>query len=311
MISIQHLTKSFGSNHVLRDVSLTLPAGSVLALLGPNGAGKTTLINILSTLSLPDAGIATIGGYDVVHHPEQVRSIISLTGQFAAVDDLLTGDENLRLLGRLWHLSPGDVQSRSQDLLDRLGLSDARSRLVKTYSGGMRRKLDLALSLLSQPQVLFLDEPTTGLDPRSRLALWEIVRSLAADGMTVFLTTQYLEEADYLADQIAVIDGGRIIATGTPAILKRDLARSQVILTIDAAERIPQAIALLGTNAAHDPAQPTVLRVPIDGPNDLRHLLDDLDRANISLTHVTLQEPTLDDVFFTLTGHSTQNEEAA
>ena len=311
MISIQHLTRSFGTNHVLRDVSLSVPPGTVLALLGPNGAGKTTLINILSTLLLPSSGIATIGGHDVVRHSEQVRSIISLTGQFAAVDDLLTGDENLRLLGRLWHLPASEVQSRSEDLLARLDLTDARGRLVKTYSGGMRRKLDLALSLLSRPEVLFLDEPTTGLDPRSRLALWEIVRSLAADGMTVFVTTQYLDEADFLADQVAVIDCGQIIATGSPAMLKRDLARAQAIFTVDLAERIPQAITLMGDHASHDPDQPEIIRVPIDGPDDLRQLLDRFEQADIPLSHVALHEPTLDDVFFALTGHSTATEEAA
>src|SRR5688572_19953632 len=216
MISISGMTKSFGGNQALAGLDLEVSQGSIIALLGPNGAGKTTLVRILATLMTPDAGRATVAGHDVVRQPREVRKAISLTGQFAAVDELLTGEENLRMMGRLLHQRRAEVRRRTGELLERFDLVEAARRPVKTYSGGMRRRLDIAISLLGTPRVLFLDEPTTGLDPRSRIAVWELVRQLVSEGVTVLLTTQYLEEADQLADRITVIDRGKVIASGRP-----------------------------------------------------------------------------------------------
>lgn len=230
IIQVIGITKSYARQKVLASVDLTVCEGSVVAVLGPNGAGKTTLVRILSTLTMPDSGTATIAGHDVVREAGKVRAVISLTGQHAAVDELLTGAENMRLMTRLWHLDCTAGKRRSQDLLERFDLLPARNKPVKDYSGGMRRKLDLALSLIAHPRVLFLDEPTTGLDPRSRIAMWEAVRELTANGTTVLLTTQYLEEADQLANSIAMIDGGRVIAEGTPASLKRTISGDRVDL---------------------------------------------------------------------------------
>lgn len=281
MIAVRGITKSFGRTAVLHGIDLTVARGSIVALLGPNGAGKTTLINILSTLVSPDGGTATVGGYDVVRQREAVKRQISLTGQSAAVDEVLTGDENLRMMGALSGLGRADAARRSRELLARFELSDSARKRVKTYSGGMRRRLDLAISLLSTPPVVFLDEPTTGLDPASRQELWGVIRHLADNGTTVLLTTQYLEEADQLADRIAVLEGGRIVAEGTADELKSRIGGEVVAL--------------------HDADGAVVREIPTDGTvTGLRAALDGLDDADAA--SVSLRSPSLDDVFLALTG---------
>ena len=293
------LTKAYGPKAVLAGVDLEVPEGSVYALLGPNGAGKTTTVRILSTLLPPTAGTATVLGLDVVTDARAVRGAISLTGQSAAVDELLTAEENLLMMGRLGHLGRAERRRRTDELLELLELTADARRRVKTYSGGMRRKVDLAMSLVSRPRVLFLDEPTTGLDPRSRQAVWDVVRGL---GVTVFLTTQYLEEADRLADRVAVLDGGRVVAEGTADELKRRVGTEQVELRLtDPADR-PRARALLGAAVAGGSG----LRVATDGSaGHLRHVLDVLATAGVAVASVALHRPTLDDVFLALTGGPT------
>src|SRR6478735_2439855 len=271
------LEKSYGEVRVLDGVDLRVPAGSVFALLGPNGAGKTTAVRILATLIAPDGGTATVAGHDVVAGRRGVRRAISLTGQYAAVDELQTGGENLRMMGRLAGLSRAEARVRARDLLARFDLVDAGDRRVGTYSGGMRRRLDLAASLVTRPAVLFLDEPTTGLDPRSRSAMWEVIRELVDAGVTVFLTTQYLEEADGLADRIAVIDGGRIVAEGTAAQLKRMIAGPRVDLTPAGPGAFAEMAELLGERVTTRDADALVLGVPTDGSAaDVRALLDEV-----------------------------------
>jgi ABC-2 type transport system ATP-binding protein len=281
IIAVRGVTKSFGKVPVLRGIDLTVARGSIVALLGPNGAGKTTLINILSTLVAPDAGTATVAGHDVVREREAVKRQISLTGQSAAVDEVLTGDENLRMMGRLSGLTRSAAADRSRELLERFELTESARKRVKTYSGGMRRRLDLAISLLLTPPVVFLDEPTTGLDTRSRQDLWSVIRHLADNGTTVFLTTQYLEEADQLADRIAVLEGGRIVAEGTAGELKARIGGEVV--------------------AIHGPDGEVLREIPTDGTvAGLRTALDGVtDSATAS---VTLRSPSLDDVFLALTG---------
>ncbi|WP_374313319.1 ATP-binding cassette domain-containing protein [Microbacterium sp.] len=280
-IAVRGLRKSFGSRVVLDDLDLTVARGEVFALLGPNGAGKTTTINVLTTLTRPDAGTAEVAGVDVVRDPDGVKRRISLTGQAAAVDDVLTGAENVEMLGRLSGLSRRAARRRATELLARFDLTDAASRRVGAYSGGMRRRLDLALSFVVTPEVLFLDEPTTGLDTRSRRELWDVIRSLADAGTTVFLTTQYLEEADQLADRIAVLDGGRVVATGTAAQLKSRVGGDTVEL--------------------HDDHGDLLREVPTDGSvSGLRAALDVLDEAGAQGV-VSLRRPSLDDVFLALT----------
>jgi ABC-2 type transport system ATP-binding protein len=280
-IRVRGLRKAFGRQMVLDGLDLDVARGEVFALLGPNGAGKTTTINVLTTLVRPDAGTAIVAGIDVAEHPERVRQRISLTGQSAAVDDVLTGLENLMMLGRLSGLSRLGARRRALELLERFGLSDAATKRVAAYSGGMRRRLDLALSFVVAPEILFLDEPTTGLDTRSRRELWEVIRTLAEAGTTVFLTTQYLEEADQLADRIAVLDGGRIVATGTAAALKARVGGDAVEL--------------------RDEHGDVLQEVPTDGSvSDLRRALDVLDEAGAEGL-VTLRRPSLDDVFLSLT----------
>ncbi|NLE72713.1 MAG: ATP-binding cassette domain-containing protein [Actinomycetales bacterium] len=282
MIATHGLHKRYGATHVLAGVDLAADDGTVLALLGPNGAGKTTLVNVLATLLRPDAGRALVGGYDVVREPQRARTVFSLTGQYAAVDDLLTGRENLRLMARLAHLPAATGRRRADELLDAFGLADAADRLVRTYSGGMRRRLDLAVSLLTRPRVIFLDEPTTGLDPRSRGDLWAVVRDVVAGGATVLLTTQYLEEADALADRVAVLDRGTVIAEGTAAELKRRVGPAHLELEL---------------------ADGSVRRLPTDGSvPDARRLLAEVEAAGLPVAHWRLATPTLDDVFLTLTG---------
>ena len=280
-IAVSGLGKAFGQQSVLADLDFTVAAGEVFALLGPNGAGKTTTINILTTLTLPDRGTAIVAGIDVVRDPERVKQRISLTGQSVAVDDVLTGAENLIMLGRLSGLSSSASRGRAGELLDRFDLTDAADKRVGAYSGGMRRRLDLALSFVVTPEILFLDEPTTGLDTRSRRELWDTIRSLAQSGTTVFLTTQYLEEADQLADRVAVLDGGRVVAVGTAAELKARIGGDTVEL--------------------HDPHGDLLAELPTDGTvTGLRGALDVLDESGAEGV-VTLRRPSLDDVFLALT----------
>jgi ABC-2 type transport system ATP-binding protein len=293
--------KSFGSHLVLDKVSLTAEEGAVLALLGPNGAGKTTIVRILSTLIPADAGSMHVAGHDVVADPDGVRALIGVTGQFSAVDNLLTGAENLRLMADLRHLGRQAGQRRVAELLERFDLADAADKPLSIYSGGMRRRLDLAMTLVGEPRVIFLDEPTTGLDPRSRLTMWEIVRDLAAAGVTVLLTTQNLDEADHLADRIAVLDRGRIVAQGTPAELKGRIPGGHVRLHFAGPGPLRSAAEILDA-AAPDEGQ-LVLQVPTDGTVDtLRELLDRLHRAHVEVEPLSIHTPDLDDVFLAVTG---------
>jgi ABC-2 type transport system ATP-binding protein len=303
------LAKSYGDQAVLDGVDLEANGGSVFALLGPNGAGKTTTVRILSTLLTPDAGMVTVGGFDVLRSPTQVRRLISLTGQDTAIDELLTGEENLLMMSRLRHLGRGEARARASELLARFELTGDAQRRVKTYSGGMRRKLDLAMSLISRPSVLFLDEPTTGLDPRSRQAVWDVLAALVVTGVTIFLTTQYLEEADLLADRIAVIDGGRVIATGTADELKRRVGTEQVELLLDDPATLRWAVSTFGDSVVRtDPARSSV-RVATDGTAaHVKHVLDQLEREGIGVASIALHRPTLDDVFLTLTGQPAERE---
>ncbi|SDL09531.1 ATP-binding cassette domain-containing protein [Streptomyces indicus] len=299
------LRKSYGSQEVLRGIDLTVPRGTVFALLGPNGAGKTTAVRILATLASADAGTVRVAGHDVRTERARVRRAISLTGQFAAVDEMQTGAENLRMMARLartaggGRLSRAAARTKAAELLTRFDLTEAADRLAKTYSGGMRRRLDLAASLAGSPEIIFLDEPTTGLDPRSRQELWSVVRELRAAGTTVFLTTQYLEEADQLADRIAVLDAGRIVAEGTAAELKRRVAGHRLDITLaDSA-----AYLRLAPRALHSDPDARVLGFPTDGgAAEVRALLDELDPAHTAITHFTVHTATLEDVFLTLTG---------
>jgi ABC-2 type transport system ATP-binding protein len=302
--------KSFGDNVVLDGVELTVEAGTVFALLGPNGAGKTTMVRILSTLLQADHGDIRVAGHDVVREPDAVRDVIGVTGQFSAVDELLTGRENLALMADLNHLPGGDARRRVDELLERFELSDAADRLVATYSGGMRRRLDLAMTLIGSPQVIFLDEPTTGLDPRSRRTVWDLVRGIVDDGTTVFLTTQYLEEADHLADRIAILDRGRIVADGTAPELKARIPGGRIDLTF--ADRAAQLAASAALDAAirDDDDDDVTLQIPTDGNiATLRSVLRELDRADVDVVDLSIHTPDLDDVFFALTGHPVLEEE--
>ena len=301
MIEVRGMAKSYGNVPVLRGIDFKVAAGTVFALLGPNGAGKTTAVRILATLIRPDAGTAIVAGYDVLREPRRVQTAISLTGQYAAVDELLTGEENLVMLGRLRRLGRRGARRRATELLTQFDLVEAGRRLVRTYSGGMRRRLDLAASLVLAPEVLFLDEPTTGLDPRSRQTTWAAVRALADAGVTVLLTTQYLEEADQLADRIAFIDLGEIIAEGTSAELKAELSGERVELRIGTPEMVDRAAALLLDEAVVDPVRGAVV-VSTDGSaTQVRRLLNRLDTAGVAVDQVAMHRPTLDDVFLTMT----------
>ena len=294
------ITKSYGDHKVLRGVDLTVPAGSVFALLGPNGAGKTTLVRILATLSRPDSGTATVAGYDLVRQAAAVRASISLTGQNVAVDELLTGVENLVMIGRLRRLSRADARRRAAELLERVDLVDAGRRRVKTYSGGMRRRLDLAMSLVTGPPVIFLDEPTTGLDPRSRQQMWAAVSELARGGSTIFLTTQYLEEADQLADRIMMIDKGSVVAEGTAQELKWRLEGERVVLTFADTPSFEKALS--DVDYVNVDAERRMVSISTDGSAaQVRHLLDRMDTLGAAVDKVAVQQPTLDDVFLALT----------
>jgi ABC-2 type transport system ATP-binding protein len=299
------LEKSYGAVKVLAGVDLRVERGSVFALLGPNGAGKTTTVRILSTLIRADAGQARVAGFDVVADRHRVRRSISLTGQYAAVDELQTGEENLRMMGRLSRLPGAHARRRARELLERFDLADAGDRRVATYSGGMRRRLDLAASLVAHPEVIFLDEPTTGLDPRGRQAMWQVVSALAGWGVTVFLTTQYLEEADRLADRIAVIDGGRVVAEGTSTQLKQKVADQRLDLMLADASAFEDLARLLGERAVHsDPGRLTI-GVGTDGSAaDVRALLDEVDPGRRAVRRFAVHSATLDDVFLALTGRT-------
>ena len=307
-ILAEGLHKYYGKTRALAGLDLVAEEGSVLALLGPNGAGKTTAVRILTTLLRPDAGRAEVAGLDVVKDADALRSRIGLAGQYAAVDENLTGYENLEMFGRLYHLSGGVARRRANELLERFDLVDAARRTVKTYSGGMRRRLDLAGSLIISPQVLFLDEPTTGLDPRGRLAMWEVISTLAASGTTVLLTTQYLEEADHLADQIAVVDLGRVIARGTADELKAQIGGERLELTVARGGDLNGAAQALRPYSAGEiqvNADARQLVVPVrQGTQLLADVVRDLDAAHIPLDTLALRRPTLDDVFLTLTGRA-------
>jgi ABC-2 type transport system ATP-binding protein len=307
IIEITGVSKSFGSTHALVDVDLVVPAGTVQGLLGPNGAGKTTLVRILATLLKPDAGRVTIGGIDVVADPNTARTLIGLAGQFAAVDESLTGRENLVMIGQLYRLGTRLAKTRADETLERLGLSDAADRQVQTYSGGMRRKLDLGASLVGQPRVLLLDEPTTGLDPGTRLDLWRFIRELVATGTTVLLTTQYLEEADQLADHIVVIDRGHAIASGTPKELKAHLASD--LLEVDVAPndvgRVAELLSRIGSGKPTVDASTGKITIPVqDSVPDLMASVLLLAEAKIVPRDLGLRRPSLDDVFLSLTGHT-------
>jgi ABC-2 type transport system ATP-binding protein len=314
-ILVESLTKSFGDVRALRGIDLAVPRGTVLGVLGPNGAGKTTAVRILTTLLQPDGGRALVEGYDVVRQAAAVRRSIGLAGQSAAIQEELTGRENLEIIGRLYHLRWPEARSRAVELLEQFDLADAADRAAKTYSGGMQRRLDLAASLVGKPHVLFLDEPTTGLDPRSRLGMWEIIRSLVAGGTTLLLTTQYLDEADELADEIVVIDHGLVIAAGTAEDLKGKVGGDVVEFTVPDRERIPAAIAAIATIGEGEPhadIDTGVVTVGVGGRGSdaLVDAVRTLDGAGLQTRGLALRRPSLDDVFMALTGHVAEEEEA-
>ncbi len=305
VIAVSGLRKAYGDKVVLDGIDFDVAAGSVFSMLGPNGAGKTTTVNVLTTLMKADAGTVRVAGYDVMTGTRQVRSVIGVTGQFAAVDELLSGQENLQLMADLKRVRSADrVVAR---LLERFDLAESAQKMVATYSGGMRRKLDLAMTLVGNPRIIFLDEPTTGLDPRSRRTMWEIVRELVADGTTIFLTTQYLEEADQLANRIAVLDQGRLVAQGTPEELKRLVPGTHVRLRFADLSDLDAAARVLAGSTRDD--QELTLRVPSDGRSkSLRDLLDRLDEHTIDAEEFSVHTPDLDDVFLALTGHPSTEE---
>jgi ABC-2 type transport system ATP-binding protein len=307
VIAVSGLRKAYGDKTVLDGIDLKVEQGSVFGLLGPNGAGKTTTVNVLTTLLKADAGTVQVAGHDVATQAKAVRSVIGVTGQFAAVDDLLTGAENLQLMADLHHLPGRDARQVTGSLLDQFDLTGSAGKLASTYSGGMRRKLDLAMTLVTRPQVIFLDEPTTGLDPRSRRTMWDIVRDLASGGTTIFLTTQYLEEADQLAARIAVLDQGRLVAQGTPAELKRQVPGGYVQFRFADAAALNAAERVLNGSTRDD--EDLTLRVPGDGGvAAVRALLNRLDEYSVEAEEFTVHTPDLDDVFLALTGHATTEE---
>ncbi|MET4637561.1 ATP-binding cassette domain-containing protein [Mycetocola sp. 2940] len=295
--------------HALDGLDLSVPRGTITAILGPNGAGKTTAVKVLTTLIIPDSGTATIGGIDVLRRPEAIRPIIGVSGQYAAVDENLTGFENLDMVGRLYHLGARASRARAKELIDLFDLSEAQNRPVKGFSGGMRRRIDLAGALVTQPEVLFLDEPTTGLDPRSRLGMWDIIRSLVNEGSTVLLTTQYLEEADQLADDINVIDEGKVIARGSADELKASVGGQRVELNLVTSDDTDATVEVLRRYGTAEPAvsndSRTVTVSVASGPEALQLVLRDLEQQNVALFDAGMRRPTLDDVFLRLTGHTT------
>jgi ABC-2 type transport system ATP-binding protein len=313
-IHVEGITKRFGNVEALRGVDLKVFPGTVFGLLGPNGAGKTTMVRILTTLLQPDDGQATVAGYDVVRDAEPLRHVIGLAGQYAAIDENLTGQENLEMVGRLYHLTAEEATRRGEAVLERFELTDAAHRIAKTYSGGMRRRLDLGASLVGRPQVLFLDEPTTGLDPRSRLEMWDIIRELVRDGTTLLLTTQYMDEADRLADSIAVIDQGVVIAEGTADDLKTRVGGEVLAIRVADRTQIGAAAGVVlglgpgGGNVDNERGEIT-LPVGDDGTGILTEAIRRLDAEKIVLADVALRRPSLDDVFLSLTGHAAEGGE--
>jgi ABC-2 type transport system ATP-binding protein len=308
-IAVSGLRKAYGDKIVLDGIDLDVPAGTVFSLLGPNGAGKTTTVNVLTTLAKADGGTVRVAGHDVATEAKEVRAVIGVTGQFAAVDDLLTGEENLQLMADLHQLPAAEGKRVVASLLERFDLVESAQKMAATYSGGMRRKLDLAMTLVTTPQIIFLDEPTTGLDPRSRRTMWNIIRGLVADGVTVFLTTQYLEEADHLAHRIAVLDQGHLVAEGTPDELKREVPGSHVQLQFSDAADLDAAARVLTGSTVDDAA--LMLQVPSDGKaKSVRALLDQLDEHSIDVEEFSVHTPDLDDVFLALTGHASTEETA-
>lgn len=313
-VRAEGLVKAFGETRALDGLDLAVPEGTILGLLGPNGAGKTTAVRVFSTLLRPDSGRAEVLGVDVTRNPQQVRRSIGLTGQFAAIDDYLTGRENLLLFGKLYHLGAAAAARRADELLERFDLVEAAGRMAKTYSGGMRRRLDIAASLIIRPPVLFLDEPTTGLDPRSRLGMWSVIEDLVRDGTTMLLTTQYLEEADTLANSIAVIDHGRVIARGTSDELKAQVGGAHLELVVGSDECVGRATEIM--RKVGDGTEPTVkgrdISVPVSaGASVLIDVVREVDGANVTIADLALRRPTLDDVFLRLTGHAAEELEPA
>lgn len=303
MIETRGLCKSFGEHVVLDGIDLDVAEGTILALLGPNGAGKTTTVQILSTLIRADSGEVRVAGHDPLREPEAVRAAIGVTGQFSAVDNLLTGEENLLMMADLHHLRRSEGRRRAAALLERFDLVDAAKKRPSTYSGGMRRRLDLAMTLVGDPRIIFLDEPTTGLDPRSRHTMWQIIRDLASGGVTILLTTQYLEEADQLAEQIAVLDRGKLVAQGPPSELKRRIGGGHMRLQFADVSGLESAIHILGDVTRND--DELTLQIPSDGNvSSIKALLDKLDDESIMVNDLSIHNPDLDDVFFALTDHS-------
>lgn len=311
-IEAKGLIKSFGKTRAVTGVDLSVPAGGVYGILGPNGAGKTTVIRMLATLLRPDSGTAHVLGHNIITEADAVRSRVSLTGQFASVDDDLTGVENLVLLARLLGYSKAEAKRRAGELLDSFGLADAAARQVKTYSGGMRRRLDIAASIVVKPDLLFLDEPTTGLDPRSRNQVWDIIRSLVANGTTVLLTTQYLDEADQLANRIAVIDNGRVIAEGTPGELKSSVGTGVLRIRLSDPDQRMHAVRVLEQvidTEIHLESDPNELSTQAESANQSAHVIAELNRAGINIIGFSLGQPSLDEVFLALTGHPAEDEQ--
>jgi len=310
------LRKTYGKTHALADLSLQVSHGEILGMLGPNGAGKTTAVRVLTTLLRPEAGQATVAGYDVVTQAPQVRRVIGLTGQYAALDECLTGRANLVMIGQLGRLTSRTAKQRAAELLERFDLTDAADRGVKTYSGGMRRRLDLAASLVTRPEVLFLDEPTTGLDPRSRMVTWTAVRSLAAEGTTVLLTTQHLDEADQLADRIAVVDHGTVIADGTADQLKAKIGGERVVLTVAPESDLSAAASVLAAHSEDSQHVTDLSTRTVEAPvaraaRRLPEIIRDLDAFGVVLDDLSIRHPSLDDVFLTLTGHVSEDSESS
>ena len=310
-IVVKGLRKSFKQLTVLDGVNFVVKKGTVLALLGPNGAGKTTTIRILSTLLLPDSGQALINGIDVVKNSNKVRSLIGLTGQYAALDEYLTGRENLHMIGRLYRLSHLDIKRRTKELLELFDLVEASDRTVKTYSGGMSRRLDLAVSLIASPPIIFLDEPTTGLDPRSRLIMWDIIKQLVSRGTTILLTTQDMDEADHLADRIIVINNGKIIAEGTSDQLKQRIGSERLEIVVETGSNFEKAKKVIEDDSSlrSDDKMRILSLVTKGGVNQLKQVLSRLDEASIEVENISFRSPTLDDVFLTLTGHTCNDQE--